>query len=227
MVSLGNDWDELLKGEFEKKYYINLRKFLIDEYKSGTVFPDMYNIFSALKYTSYKDTKILILGQDPYHGDGQAHGLAFSVKPNVKIPPSLLNIYKELKQDIGCFIPNNGYLVPWAEQGVLLLNTALTVRAHEANSHRNKGWETFTDKIISILNDREDPVIFVLWGNNAKKKMELIDKNRHYILYAPHPSPLSASRGFFGCKHFSKINEILLDLDKKTIDWQIPNITEL
>lgn len=227
MVSLGNDWDELLKGEFEKKYYINLRKFLIDEYKSGTVFPDMYNIFSALKYTSYKDTKILILGQDPYHGDGQAHGLAFSVKPNVKIPPSLLNIYKESKQDIGCFIPNNGYLVPWAEQGVLLLNTALTVRAHEANSHRNKGWETFTDKIISILNDREDPVIFVLWGNNAKKKMELIDKNRHYILYAPHPSPLSASRGFFGCKHFSKINEILLDLDKKTIDWQIPNITEL
>lgn len=227
MLSLGNDWDELLKGEFEKKYYINLRKFLIDEYKSSTVFPDMYNIFSALKYTSYKDTKILILGQDPYHGDGQAHGLAFSVKPNVKIPPSLLNIYKELKQDIGCFIPNNGYLVPWAEQGVLLLNTALTVRAHEANSHRNKGWETFTDKIISILNDREDPVIFVLWGNNAKKKMELIDKNRHYILYAPHPSPLSASRGFFGCKHFSKINEILLDLDKKTIDWQIPNITEL
>lgn len=224
MVNLGNDWDKLLKEEFEKEYYLNLRKFLIDEYKTRQIFPNMHNMYEALKHTSYKDTKVLILGQDPYHGDNQAHGLAFSVQPQVKTPPSLLNMYKELKEDLGCFIPNNGYLMPWADQGVLLLNTALTVRAHEANSHKNKGWEIFTDRIISILSDREDPVIFVLWGSNARKKVELIDTSKHYILEAPHPSPLSASKGFFGCKHFSKINEILEKLGKEPINWQIENI---
>ncbi|EQF60057.1 uracil-DNA glycosylase [Clostridioides difficile CD200] len=224
MVNLGNDWDELLKEEFEKDYYLNLRKFLIEEYKTRQIFPNMHNIYEALKHTSYKDTKVLILGQDPYHGDNQAHGLAFSVQPQVKTPPSLLNMYKELKDDLGCFIPNNGYLMPWADQGGLLLNTALTVRAHEANSHKNKGWEIFTDRVISILSEREDPVIFVLWGSNARKKVELIDTSKHYILEAPHPSPLSASKGFFGCKHFSKINEILKKLGKEPINWQIENI---
>ncbi|OMK45972.1 Uracil-DNA glycosylase [Clostridioides difficile] len=224
MVNLGNDWDELLKEEFEKDYYLNLRKFLIEEYKTRQIFPNMHNIYEALKHTSYKDTKVLILGQDPYHGDNQAHGLAFSVQPQVKTPPSLLNMYKELKDDLGCFIPNNGYLMPWADQGVLLLNTALTVRAHEANSHKNKGWEIFTDRVISILSEREDPVIFVLWGSNARKKVELINTSKHYILEAPHPSPLSASKGFFGCKHFSKINEILKKLGKEPINWQIENI---
>ncbi|HGT1413999.1 TPA: uracil-DNA glycosylase [Clostridioides difficile] len=224
MVNLGNYWDELLKEEFEKDYYLNLRKFLIEEYKTRQIFPNMHNIYEALKHTSYKDTKVLILGQDPYHGDNQAHGLAFSVQPQVKTPPSLLNMYKELKDDLGCFIPNNGYLMPWADQGVLLLNTALTVRAHEANSHKNKGWEIFTDRVISILSEREDPVIFVLWGSNARKKVELIDTSKHYILEAPHPSPLSASKGFFGCKHFSKINEILKKLGKEPINWQIENI---
>lgn len=224
MVKLYNDWDELLVDEFKKPYYLELREFLKEEYSTKVIYPNMYNIFEALKHTSYKDTKVLILGQDPYHGENQAHGLAFSVQPNVAIPPSLLNIYKELKNDVGCFIPNNGYLIPWADQGVLLLNTALTVRAHEANSHKGKGWEVFTDRIIKLLNDRNDPVIFVLWGANARKKKELIDSSRHYILEAPHPSPLSASRGFFGCRHFSKINEILISIGKTPIDWQINNI---
>ena len=224
MVNLGNDWDELLVDEFKKPYYLELREFLKEEYRTKVIYPNMYNIFEALKHTSYKDTKVLILGQDPYHGENQAHGLAFSVQPNVAIPPSLLNMYKELKNDVGCFIPNNGYLIPWADQGVLLLNTALTVRAHEANSHKGKGWEVFTDRIIKLLNDRNDPVIFVLWGANARKKKELIDSSRHYILEAPHPSPLSASRGFFGCRHFSKINEILISIGKTPIDWQINNI---
>ena len=224
MVNLGNDWDLLLKEEFQKDYYIKLREFLIEEYKSRDIYPNMHNIFEALKHTSYKDTKVLILGQDPYHGENQAHGLAFSVQPSVKIPPSLLNMYKELQDDLGCFIPNNGYLMPWADQGILLLNTALTVRAHEANSHKNKGWEIFTDEIIKKLNEREDPVIFVLWGSNARNKKEFIDSSRHYVLESPHPSPLSARRGFFGCKHFSKINDILINLGKEPIDWQIPNI---
>lgn len=224
MIRLNNDWDELLKDEFNKEYYLKLRDFLKAEYSTKTIFPNMYNIFDALKHTSYKDTKVLILGQDPYHGENQAHGLAFSVQPNVATPPSLLNMYKELNSDLGCFIPDNGYLIPWADQGVLLLNTALTVRAHEANSHKDKGWEIFTDKIIQLLNERKDPVIFVLWGANARKKKAFIDSSRHYILEAPHPSPLSAHRGFFGCKHFSKINEILNSIDKVPINWQIPNI---
>ncbi len=224
MVKLNNDWDELLKDEFKKEYYLNLREFLKKEYSTRIIYPNMYNIFEALKHTSFKDTKVLILGQDPYHGENQAHGLAFSVQKGVKTPPSLLNIYKELNNDLGCYIPNNGYLIPWADQGVLLLNTALTVRAHEANSHKNIGWEIFTDDIIKLLNTREDPVIFVLWGANARRKKEFIDVSKHYVLEAPHPSPLSASRGFFGCKHFSKINQILNDLGKESIDWQIPNI---
>ena len=224
MVKLNNDWEELLKEEFKKDYYSKLREFLKEEYSSSVIYPNKDYIFEALKHTSYKDTKVLILGQDPYHGENQAHGLAFSVQPHVQVPPSLLNIYKELNSDIGCFIPNNGYLMPWADQGVLLLNTVLTVRAHEANSHKNKGWEIFTDQIIKLLNERTDPVIFVLWGANARKKKEFITSKKHYILEAPHPSPLSARRGFFGCKHFSKINEILINLEKSTIDWQIPNI---
>ncbi|MCR8746542.1 uracil-DNA glycosylase [Romboutsia lituseburensis] len=224
MIKFDNDWDELLKDEFNKEYYLKLRDFLKQEYSKKTVFPNMHNIFDALKHTSYKDTKVLILGQDPYHGENQAHGLAFSVQPEVAIPPSLLNMYKELNSDLKCFIPDNGYLIPWADQGILLLNTALTVRAHEANSHKDKGWEIFTDKIIQLLNDRKDPVIFVLWGANARKKKVFIDSSRHYILEAPHPSPLSAHRGFFGCKHFSKINEILTSIGKVPINWQIPNI---
>lgn len=224
MVKIGNDWDEVLEGEFEKPYYLELRQFLKSEYETQVIYPDMYNIFNALKYTSYKDTKVLILGQDPYHGENQAHGLAFSVKPGVRIPPSLLNMCKELHADLGCFIPNNGYLVSWAEQGVLLLNTALTVRAHQANSHKGKGWEVFTDNIIKLLNLRADPVIFVLWGNNARNKKKLIDTNKHYIIESAHPSPLSASRGFFGSKPFSKTNYILIKLGKTPINWQIPNL---
>lgn len=224
MIKLGNDWDELLKDEFEKEYYLNLREFLKKEYSTRTIYPNMHNIFEALKCTSYNDTKVLILGQDPYHGENQAHGMAFSVQPSVKTPPSLLNIYKELKEDLGCFIPNNGYLMPWAKQGVLLLNTVLTVRASEPNSHKDKGWEIFTDKVIELLNKRDEPVIFVLWGANALKKKILIDTNRHYVLHAPHPSPLSARRGFFGCRHFSNINEILTGMGKTPIDWQINNI---
>lgn len=224
MIKLNNDWDELLKDEFEKDYYKKLRGFLAQEYKTKTIYPNMYKIFEALKLTSYKDTKIVILGQDPYHGPNQAHGLSFSVEKGVQTPPSLLNIYKELKSTLNCYIPNNGNLTSWAKQGVLLLNTSLTVRAGEANSHRNIGWEIFTDKIISLLNEREEPVIFILWGKNAKDKVKLIDTNRHYILTAAHPSPLSASRGFFGCNHFEKANDILKNLNKEPIDWQIPNI---
>ena len=224
MVNLGNDWDEILKGEFEKEYYQKLRKFLITEYKTETIYPKMENIFSALKLTSYKNCKVLILGQDPYHGPNQAHGLAFSVNVGIKTPPSLQNMYKELRDELGLYIPNNGYLVPWAEQGILLLNTALTVRAGAANSHSKVGWEIFTDNIIKYLNEREDPVIFVLWGGNARKKKAFINSEKHYILEAAHPSPLSAHNGFFACGHFKKINEILHSLNKKEIDWQIENI---
>jgi uracil-DNA glycosylase len=224
MIKLNNDWDELLKDEFGKVYYLNLMEFLKHEYSEKTIYPSINNMYDALKKTSYKDTKVLILGQDPYHGENQANGLAFSVQPGVKTPPSLLNIYKELNLELGCFIPNNGNLIPWANQGVLLLNTALTVRAHEANSHKGQGWEIFTDEIIKKLNERSEPVIFVLWGANARKKKEFITSKKHYILEAPHPSPLSARRGFFGCGHFSRINEILVSLQKDKIDWQIPNI---
>ena len=224
MVNLGNDWDEILEGELAKEYYQKLRKFLINEYRTKVIYPKMENIFSALKFTSYKDTRVLILGQDPYHGPGQAHGLAFSVNPGIKTPPSLFNMYKELKDELEVYIPNNGYLVPWAKQGVLLLNTALTVRAGEANSHSGMGWEIFTDNIIKHLNDRTEPVIFVLWGNNARKKKDYITGRQHFILEAPHPSPLSASKGFFGCGHFKKINELLKKIGENEINWQIENI---
>ncbi|WP_142414051.1 uracil-DNA glycosylase [Hathewaya massiliensis] len=221
---LKNDWNELLNEEFSKEYYLNLRDFLINEYKTKTIYPDMHNIFNALHYTAYKDVKVVILGQDPYHGPNQSHGLSFSVKPGVKTPPSLVNIYKELHSDLDCYIPNNGYLEKWAHEGILLLNTVLTVRAGEPNSHKNKGWEKFTDKIISLINEKEDPVVFILWGKNAQSKTKLITNSKHYIIESVHPSPLSASRGFFGSKPFSKTNEFLKSIGKTEVDWQIENI---
>lgn len=224
MVNLGNDWDEVLSGEFSKEYYVKLRAFLKSEYSSHKIHPDMYDIFNALKWTSYADTKVVILGQDPYHEEGQAHGLAFSVQKGVQIPPSLMNMYKELQNELGCYIPNNGYLEKWARQGVLLLNSLLTVRNGAANSHKNKGWEIFTNTIVERLNERQDPVIFLLWGNNAKEKLEVITNPQHKILTSVHPSPLSASRGFFGCNHFKTANRILEDMGKTPIDWQIENI---
>ena len=224
MVNFGNDWDEVLKGEFDKEYYIKLRSFLKNEYATKTVYPSMYDIFNALKWTPYKDTKIVIIGQDPYHGVNQAHGLAFSVKKGIAIPPSLVNIYKELNRSLGCYIPNNGYLEKWARQGVLLLNASLTVIKDRANSHSAIGWEIFTDAVIRCLNERTEPVIFLLWGSFAAKKAAFIDKKRHYVLTAPHPSPLSAHRGFFGCNHFKTANEILVKNGKEPIDWQIENI---
>lgn len=223
-VILKNDWSSLLQEEFSKDYYLKLRKFLIEEYKTKTIYPNMNDIFNALHYTAYKDVKVVILGQDPYHGPNQAHGLSFSVKPGVQTPPSLKNIYKELNKDLGCYIPNNGYLKKWADQGVLLLNTVLTVRAGEANSHKGKGWEIFTDKIISLLNEREDPIVFILWGNNAISKESIITNPWHYIIKSVHPSPLSASRGFFGSNPFSKTNKFLISLEKDPIDWQIDNL---
>lgn len=224
MVNFGNDWDEILDGEFEKEYYLKLRTFLKSEYKNHKIHPSMYDIFNALKWTSYSDVKVVIFGQDPYHGENQAHGLAFSVQKGVDIPPSLVNIYKELKAELGCYIPNNGYLEKWARQGVLLLNSSLTVRDGLANSHRNVGWEIFTNCVTEKLNQRPDPIIFMLWGSNAKEKELVITNKNHYILKTVHPSPLSAHRGFFGCGHFKKANEILKGLGKTEIDWQIENI---
>ena len=223
-VNINNSWDDILKDEFEKDYYLKLRKFLINEYNSHTVYPNMYDIFNALKYTPYEDVKVVILGQDPYHGPNQAHGLSFSVKPGIPAPPSLINIYKELNSDLNCYIPNNGYLKKWAEQGVLLLNTSLTVRQGQANSHKGKGWEILTDKIIELLNKREKPIVFILWGNNAISKTKLITSPQHLILKSVHPSPLSAHRGFFGSKPFSKTNEFLIKNNEEPIDWQINNI---
>lgn len=221
---LKNDWKTYLSSEFEKDYYKNLRKFLVNEYNSTVIYPNMYDIFNALHFTSYSDTKVVILGQDPYHGPKQAHGLSFSVNPGVKTPPSLVNIYKELHSDLNCYIPNNGYLKKWADQGVLLLNTVLTVRNGEANSHKNKGWEEFTTQVIKVLNEKETPVVFILWGNNAISKESLITNPKHLIIKSVHPSPLSASRGFFGSKPFSKTNEFLISTNQKPIDWQIENI---
>jgi len=225
MIKFDNDWNEILKDEFNKDYYKSLRAFLIKEYRSKTIYPDMYDIFNALHYTAYKDVKVVILGQDPYHGKGQAHGLSFSVKPGIAPPPSLINIFQELKEDLGCYIPNNGYLKKWADEGVLLLNTALTVVAGNANSHRNMGWEHFTDRIISILNLREEPMVFILWGSNAQSKVKLITNPNHLILKSPHPSPLSSYRGFFGSKPFSKANNFLVSKGIKPVDWQIENWT--
>ena len=219
-----NTWQELLEPEMEKEYYQKLRAFLVEEYKSKTIYPNMNDIFNALHFTDYKDVKVVILGQDPYHGPNQAHGLSFSVKPGVKTPPSLVNMYKELRDDLGCYIPNNGYLKKWADNGVLLLNTSFTVIGGNANSHNKIGWEKFTDHIISLLNKRKDPIVFILWGNNAIKKKALITNDYHHIITSVHPSPLSATRGFFGSKPFSKTNDFLKSIGKEPIDWQIENI---
>lgn len=219
-----NDWEQYLQVEMQKPYYRELRQFLIGEYRSRQIFPDMYSIFNAMHYTSYADTKVVILGQDPYHEPGQAHGLSFSVLPNVPPPPSLINIFKELETDLGCTMPDNGCLEPWARQGVLLLNAVLTVQAHRANSHQGKGWEIFTDKIISLLNQREKPMVFILWGSPARRKKAMITNPKHCIIESPHPSPLSAYRGFFGSRPFSRANEFLKSVGQEPINWQLPNI---
>ena len=221
MITIGNEWDDYIGGEFEKEYYITLREKLSEEYRTRTVYPAKENIFNALKFTPYSKVKVLLLGQDPYHGAGQAHGLAFSVQKGVAKPPSLLNIFQELNADLKIAPPSHGCLTDWANQGVMLLNTVLTVREGEANSHKNLGWTTFTDKIIETLNAREDPVIFLLWGRNAGDKLPFITGSQHFVLSAAHPSPFSAARGFFGCRHFSKVNEILKRLGKEPVNWQI------
>lgn len=211
----------MIGKEFEKEYYLKLRTFLKTEYQTQTIYPSMYDIFNALRLTSYSQVKAVILGQDPYHQPNQAHGLCFSVKPNVKIPPSLSNIFKELNEDLGIAVPEHGCLIPWAKQGVLLLNTILTVRAGKPMSHRGQGWEIFTDEVLIQLNKRQKPVIFMLWGSPARKKVNLITNPIHYILEAPHPSPLSAHYGFFGSRHFSKANKILQELGQTSINWDL------
>ena len=222
MIEFNNEWDELLKDEFKKPYYLELRKKLIYEYRTQQIFPGMYDIFNALKYTSYSDIKAVIIGQDPYHGVGQAHGLSFSVKKGVAPPPSLVNIFKEIKSDLGIDnMGKHGELTEWAKNGVLLLNSVLTVRANQARSHRNLGWEEFTDNVIRLINLREKPVVFMLWGADAKAKEKLITNPNHLILKAAHPSPLSAFNGFFGCRHFSKANEFLKSKGLEEIDWSI------
>lgn len=223
MVNIGNSWDKVLKEEFEKDYYQKLRAFLIEEYRNYTIYPNMNDIFNAFKATPYEDVKVVIIGQDPYHEPGQAHGMAFSVQKGVKTPPSLVNIYKELKDDLGIEPVNHGYLMKWAEQGVLLLNTCLTVREHKANSHKNKGWEKLADAVVSALNNREKPVVFILWGANAKARAGLITGKQHLILTGAHPSPLSAYNGFYGGKYFSKANEFLKKAGEEPVDWQLDN----
>ena len=224
MAAITNDWLEPLKPEFSKEYYKKLYFMVMDEYKHHLVFPPADDVFNAYALTPLKDVKVVIIGQDPYHNNGQAHGLCFSVRPEVDIPPSLVNIYKELHDDLGCYIPNNGYLVKWAKQGVLLLNTVLTVRAHQANSHRGIGWEEFTDATIRILNEQDRPIVFILWGAPAQRKKAMLNNPAHLILEAPHPSPLSAYRGFFGSRPFSKTNVFLIKNHLEPIDWQIENI---
>ncbi len=219
MVSIGNDWDRLLDGEFDKPYYQKLRGVLVKEYRTQTVYPSMYDIFNALKYTAYQDVKAVILGQDPYHGPGQAHGLSFSVQEGVQAPPSLQNIYKEIEREYQTTLQKSGCLTGWAEQGVLLLNTVLTVRAHAAASHRGMGWESFTDQVITLLNAREAPIVFLLWGAHAKAKRALITSPQHLVLTAAHPSPLSAHNGFFGCGHFVAANRFLAANGISEIDW--------
>ncbi|MDD7430170.1 MAG: uracil-DNA glycosylase [Oscillospiraceae bacterium] len=221
MVQFGNEWDEIMKGEFDKEYYVKLREFLKTEYFSREIYPDMYNIFNAMKTTSYSDVKAVILGQDPYHEPGQAHGLCFSVKKGTEAPPSLRNIFKELYDDLGIPPAHHGELTKWAENGVLLLNTVLTVRRGEANSHKGMGWEIFTDNVIKKLNEREKPMVFLLWGAPAKRKRELITNPAHLVLMAAHPSPLSAYNGYFGCRHFSKCNEFLAAHGMEPIDWRL------
>lgn len=221
MAYIGNDWDEVLGSEFEKEYYKRLIKFLEEERQDNTIYPPEEDVFNALKFSPYNNTKVVILGQDPYHEPGQAHGLCFSVNKRVKIPPSLVNIYKEMQNDMGIIQPNHGYLADWAYQGVLLLNTVLTVRRGEANSHKGKGWEKFTDRIVELLNQREKPMVFILWGANAKSKQALITNKDHMILSGAHPSPLSAFNGFFGGGYFSKANRFLELTGQEPIDWQL------
>ena len=223
MPAISNDWLLPLKNEFTKVYYKELHKKIVDEYNNKIIFPAADDIFNAFHLTPFHKVKVVILGQDPYHNYGQAHGLCFSVKPDVEIPPSLVNIYKELQDDLGCYIPNNGFLEKWSKQGVLMLNTVLTVRAHEANSHKGIGWETFTDAAIMALNQEDRPIVYLLWGSPAQKKESMLTNSKHLVLKAPHPSPLSSYRGFFGCKHFSKTNEFLIDNGLDPIDWQIEN----
>jgi len=223
MITIGNDWDELLKDEFQKDYYQQLVAFLKHEYSSVSCYPPMIDIFNSLRYTACRDIKVVIIGQDPYINHGEAHGLAFSVQPGIRIPPSLLNIFKELREDIGCFIPDNGCLIPWARQGVLLLNTILTVREGISKSHRGKGWEVFTDKIIEIIDRIGNPAVFMLWGRDAQQKMYTVNTHSHLILTAAHPSPLAGDR-FFGCKHFSRANDFLQEKGYTGICWQIPNV---
>ncbi len=222
-IQLHPSWLNHLEAEFHKAYMVELRTFLVDEKRKLRVFPPGKDIFNAFAYTPFESVRVVILGQDPYHGQGQAHGLCFSVKQGIKTPPSLQNIFKELHHDLGVSPPNHGELTHWAQQGVLLLNTVLTVRAHEANSHRNKGWEQFTDQVITLLNEKREGIVFVLWGSAAGRKSSMIDSNKHRILRSPHPSPLSAHRGFFGCRHFSQINAHLSGLGEAPIDWQIPS----
>lgn len=224
MAAISNDWLVPLKEEFGKPYYKDLYYKIRDEYAHYQIFPEANDIFNAFEFTPLANVKVVILGQDPYHNNGQAHGLSFSVKPQVEIPPSLVNIYQELHEDLGCYIPNNGYLKKWADQGVLLLNTVLTVRAHNANSHRGIGWEQFTDAAIQAVNNLDRPVVFMLWGRPAQNKKALLHNPQHLILEAPHPSPLSAYRGFFGCRHFSQANAFLKAHQIEPIDWQIENI---
>ncbi|GGG09764.1 uracil-DNA glycosylase [Paenibacillus abyssi] len=217
-----NDWAAILDQELERPYYQELRAFLANEYRTRTIYPDKHHIFNALHLTSYDQARVVILGQDPYHGPNQAHGLSFSVQPGVKIPPSLQNIYKELREDLGCSIPSHGSLVAWAEQGVLLLNAVLTVQAGAANSHHGIGWEHFTDRIIEALNARKKPLVFILWGKHAQDKASFIDKNRHCVIASPHPSPFAAHRGFFGSRPFSRANAFLSSIGDEPIQWQIP-----
>lgn len=218
---LHNDWHDYLHEEFNKPYYVKLRQFLKAEYKAQTIYPHMNNIFNALHYTAFAAVKAVILGQDPYHGEGQAHGLSFSVQPGVNPPPSLENIFTELQHDLGLARPSHGHLIKWAKEGVLLLNTVLTVRAGEAHSHRGKGWEMFTDRVIQTLNEKSEPVVYILWGRAAQSKRALIDTTKHHILQAPHPSPLSAHRGFFESKPFSQTNELLIKSGQTPIDWNL------
>ncbi len=225
MAMIQNDWLDFLKPEFAKPYYRQLFQFVQEEYGRVVVYPPADDIFNAFHFTPLGKVKVLLLGQDPYHNEHQAHGLSFSVPPDQKeIPPSLQNIYKELRDDLGCFIPNNGYLKKWADQGVLLLNTVLTVRAHQANSHQGRGWEQFTDAVIEAVNAQDRPVVYLLWGKPAQSKIPMLTNPKHLILKAPHPSPLSAFRGFFGCKHFSAANEFLEQNGVEPVDWQIENI---
>ena len=219
-----NDWLDEIQGEFKKPYYRELYQFVRDEYSKAVIYPPADDIFNAMHFTPLSKVKVLLLGQDPYHNVGQAHGLCFSVKKGVDIPPSLVNIYKELHDDLGCTIPNHGCLTKWAEQGVLMLNTVLTVRAHQANSHKDIGWEEFTDAAIMALNSQDRPIVFILWGAPAQRKARMLTNPKHLILKAPHPSPLSAYRGFFGSKPFSQTNDYLRAHGVEPIDWQIENI---